>query len=104
LAEEPMVYINVIEVRGEVVVAICDEDLLGAKLIGEDFVLHVNERFYGGERVPLSYAMSKAREATILNLVGKNAVSAAIREGLVHPEAVLHVAGVPHAQAVKMPY
>ncbi|ALL01026.1 hypothetical protein Pyrde_0978 [Pyrodictium delaneyi] len=101
---EPLVYINIIEAQGEKIVAMCDRDLLGVKLVDGKLVLHVNERFYGGELVPLSYAMTKAREATVLNLVGENVVNAAIREGLVHPEAVIRVAGVPHAQAVKMPY
>ena len=101
---EPLVYINIIEARGEKIVAMCDQDLLGVKLVDGKLVLHVNERFYGGQLVPLSYAMSKAREATILNLVGESVVNAAIKEGLVHPEAVIRVAGVPHAQAVKMLY
>ncbi|HIC99244.1 MAG TPA: DUF424 family protein, partial [Pyrodictiaceae archaeon] len=42
-----------------------------------------------------------ASSATILNLVGENTVQAAIKAGLVHPQAVLRVAGVPHAQTVK---
>ncbi|BES81223.1 DUF424 domain-containing protein [Pyrodictium abyssi] len=101
---EPLVYINIIEAHGEKIVAMCDQDLLGVKLVDGKLVLHVNERFYGGQLVPLSYAMNKAREATVLNLVGENVVNAAIKEGLVHPEAVIRVAGVPHAQAVKMLY
>ena len=102
--EEPMVYIKVMEVRGEKLVAICDEKLLDAKLIDRNLgiVFHVNREFYGGELVPVSYAMMRAKEATILNLVGDDTVSAAIREGLVHPAAVIRIGGVPHAQAVKM--
>jgi hypothetical protein len=107
LAEEPMVYMRLTEVRGEKVLAVCDEQLLGAKLVDTELniVFHVNEKFYGGELVPLSYAIMKAEEATIINLVGEKAVEAAVRAGLVHPEAVIRIAGVPHAQAVKMmPY
>jgi hypothetical protein len=99
-----MVYMKVMEVRGEKIIAICDEDLLGKKLVEGDIVLHIAESFYGGQLVPLSYAIQKAMEATVLNLVGENTVNAAIREGLVHPEAIIRVRGVPHAQAVRMPY
>ncbi len=95
---------KVMDVQGEKIVAICDEELLGRKLVDGELVLHVTEAFYGGQLVPLSYALQKALEATVLNLVGENIVNAAIREGLIHPEAVIRVAGVPHAQAVKMPY
>lgn len=98
---EPMVYMKVYNVRGEKLVAICDAELLGVKLVEKDVVLHVDERFYGGELVPLSIAIREASTATILNLVGKNTVQAAIKAGLVHPQAVLRVAGVPHAQTIR---
>jgi len=101
-----MVYMNIHDVRGERIVAICDEELYGAKLVDTrlGIVFHVSEPFYGGQKVPLDYALSIAREATIINLVGKRSVEAAIREGLVHPDAVLDIAGIPHAQVVKTPY
>jgi hypothetical protein len=101
---EPMVYMNVMEVRGEKIVAICDQELLGARLVESDRMLYVDPRFYGGQLVPLSIAIREAKTATIVNLVGENSVSAAVREGLVHPLAVVRIAGVPHAQAVKMTY
>ncbi len=103
-AREPMVYMRVIEVRGERIVAICDEDLLGKRFEENGVVLHVAESFYRGMLVPLSIAMKEAKTATILNLVGESTINAAIREGLVHPEAVIRVKGVPHAQAVKIGY
>ena len=101
---EPMVYMNVMEVRGERIVAICDSDLLGLKLVDGERVLHVDPRFYGGQLVPISVAMKEAKAATIVNLVGENSVSAAVREGIIHPMAVVRVAGVPHAQAVRVVY
>ncbi len=104
MSDEPLVYMNVIEVRGEKIVAICDRDLLGLKLVESNKVLHVDPRFYGGQLVPLSIAIREARTATILNLVGENIVNAAIKEGLIHPLAIIRIAGVPHAQAVRMSY
>ncbi len=102
---EPLVYLNIMEVRGEKIAAICDEGLLGARLVDTrlGIVFHVNERFYGGQLVPLSYALQRAEEATIINLVGEASVRGAVERGLIHPEAVIRVAGVPHAQAVRMP-
>jgi len=40
--------------------------------------------------------------STIVNMVGKNIVQKAIEKGYVHPEAVLNIEGVPHAQIVKI--
>jgi len=39
--------------------------------------------------------------STIVNMVGKNIVKKAIERGYVHPEAVIEIEGVPHAQIVK---
>jgi hypothetical protein len=101
---EPLVYIKIHEAEGSKIAAICDKDLLGKRIVGSGLMIHVNEEFYGGLLVPVSVAMEKAEEAAILNLVGENAVSAAIKRGLVHPDAVIRIAGVPHAQALKMLY
>ncbi|BEP18011.1 DUF424 domain-containing protein [Pyrofollis japonicus] len=102
--EEPLVYMKIHEAQGEKIIAICDKDLLGKRFSENNLVLDVNKYFYGGILVPLSVAMEKAEEATILNLVGINTINAAIKRKLVHPDAVIKIAGVPHAQAVKVLY
>jgi len=40
--------------------------------------------------------------ADMLNLVGRRVVDAAIANGLVHPDAVITIAGVPHVQVMKL--
>jgi len=40
--------------------------------------------------------------ADMLNLVGRKVVDAAINNGLVHPDAVITIAGVPHVQVMKL--
>jgi len=47
-------------------------------------------------------AVELMKESTIVNMVGPNIVNKAIEKGLVHPEAVLKISGVPHAQIVKI--
>ena len=43
-----------------------------------------------------------AAQADILNLVGKTVVDAAIEKGIVHPEAVIVISGIPHVQVMRM--
>ncbi|MCK5403055.1 DUF424 family protein, partial [Candidatus Bathyarchaeota archaeon] len=38
---------------------------------------------------------------TIINLVGKQIVNGALKQGLVHPNAVINIAGVPHVQIMR---
>jgi hypothetical protein len=42
------------------------------------------------------------KESSVVNMIGANIVQKAIEKGLVHPEAVLNICGVPHAQIVKI--
>jgi hypothetical protein len=86
----------------EMLVAACDEGLLGKKFEEGDLRLDVSERFYGGEKVDARMLVEVLALATIGNLVGKEAVDAAMEAGLVDPECVLRVQGVPHAQIVRM--
>ena len=48
-----------------------------------------------------SIIINMIENSTIVNIVGKNCVKKAISKGYVHPEAVLQINGVPHAQIVK---
>lgn len=104
---QAMVYVK-IHVTTEVsqdfseVVAICDEGLLGKKFQEGDVVLHVNEEFFKGFLATLEEAMHHARNAPIAVFVGEISVSKAIKEGLVHPDAILRVGGVPYAQVVRL--
>ncbi len=97
-----MCYVKVYEVGGEIIVAACDEELLGKEFREGDLILMVNKEFYGDELVPLNVAIAKLRTATIANIVGENIVNAAISEGIIHEDAVIRICNIPHAQLVKM--
>ncbi len=82
--------------------AACDEELLGETLKDGKIVFKVKEEFYKGPKMPVKDAVELMKESTIVNMVGPNIVNKAIEKGLVHPEAVLKISGVPHAQIVKI--
>lgn len=82
--------------------ATCDAELLGKILKEGKIVFKVREEFYKGSKVSVDEAIDLMKQSTIVNMVGQNIVEKAIERGLVHPEAVLKISGVPHAQIVKM--
>jgi len=84
------------------VLATCDAELLGKVLRDGRIVFEVREEFYKGLRVSVEEAVDLMRQSTVVNMVGECVVGRAIEEGLVHPEAVLRISGVPHAQIVRM--
>jgi hypothetical protein len=91
-----------VHTRGpEVLVAACDERLLGTTLREGELRLHVSA-FYDGERMTEDEFVTQLRLATIGNFVGKETVAAAQRAGFVAEECVLWIGGEPHAQMIAM--
>ncbi len=95
-------YVNLKKVGRNVLLAVCDSEILGKTLREGKIVFHVKEEFYNGGRVSVEEAMDMIENSTIVNMVGKCCVEKAIAKGYVHPEAVLSIEGVPHAQIVKL--
>ena len=95
-------YVNLKKVGRNVLLAICDSEVLGKTLREGKIVFHVKEEFYNGGRVTIEEALDMIANSNIVNMVGKCCVENAIAKGYVHPAAVLNIEGVPHAQIVKL--
>jgi len=96
------VYVNLRKIGKNVVLAICDSELLGRTLREDKIVFHIKSEFYNGGKTTVEEAVAMIENSTIVNMIGKNCVEKAIQRGYVHPEAVLLIEGIPHAQIVKM--
>lgn len=95
------VYINLRKWGKRVLLAICDADLLGRTLKQGKIVFHIREEFYKGSLVSIEEAIGLIPNSNIINMVGKKIVKKAREEGLVHPDAILEIEGIPHAQIMK---
>ena len=95
-------YMKLRKIGNTVLLAICDTDILGKTLCEGKIVFHVKEDFYKGSKVTIEEAVGMIQNSTIVNMVGRRIVKKAIEEGYVHPEAVLKIEGIPHAQIVKV--
>ena len=86
----------------EVVVAACDSELLGKTVTRGNTRVHIHPSFYGGKLLSLEEAIAEVCSGTSVNLVGERIVNQAIEAGIVHPEAVIYLSGVPYALIVKI--
>jgi hypothetical protein len=93
-----MFWVKTFDVRGEFLVAICDEDLLG-KEFGS---FRVEREFYQGKLVDGDAAIELLSRATIANLVGKEIVKLAMENGFVDEANVMCIGGIPHTQVIKI--
>lgn len=84
---------------GEVIVAVCDEELLGKSLkIIEGVTVEVSKSFYGGVLVEEEDLQNYLKQGTIINLLGEFIIRYALNRGMIVEEAVMEVNGVPHVQ------
>ncbi len=105
--EEVAVYVKVQEYAdgsGTVkrVVGVCDKELLGRVFVSGEIRLVVNEEFFKGIEASIDEALEQLKTAYTAMIVGERIVGEAVKAGIIHPEAVLKVKGVPYAQFVRM--
>uniref|UniRef100_A0A7C2SD21 DUF424 domain-containing protein n=1 Tax=Archaeoglobus fulgidus TaxID=2234 RepID=A0A7C2SD21_ARCFL len=95
-----MFRMRVYRVRGEVLVAVCDSDIVGKTFREGDLKLEVKESFYGDEEVGEEEVKRALRNATIANITGSKAVNLAVKVGIIDKSKILYIDGCPHAQMV----
>ncbi len=95
-----MFRLKIYRVRGEVLVAVCDSDIVGKTFREGDLKIEVKESFYGERDVGEEEVKRALRMATIANITGRRAVELAIRIGIVDRENVLKIGECWHAQMV----
>ena len=97
-----MISIKIYKQGNDILIGACDKELIGKKFKEGKLQILVTKEFYGGREISIQSLIQYLKEATIANLVGKNTVECAIKIGLIDPDCVLKIQGIPHAQMVKM--
>ena len=100
--ERGMFSIKIYKRGDDILIGACDEHLLGKKFKEGKLQIDVAKNFYDGERVDKKKLEKFLLDATIANLVGHECVKCAIDLGLVDPQCILKIKGIPHAQIVQM--
>ncbi len=91
MTKKQLFYIRVSRTQKEYLVAVCDEDLLGKTICEGELELYVNERFFGGELVPLEKCLEQLKIASSFNIIGKTIVDAVIENRMVSELAVMWI-------------
>ena len=97
-----MISIKLYKQGNDLLLAACDEELIGKKFDDGKYHLDISRKFYAGEQTTKEGLKKFLEESTIANLVGKETIKCAIELGLVDPDCVIKIKGIPHAQMVRM--
>lgn len=90
-------------VQGDLVLAMCDDDLLGKKVGDSRLEVKISKQFYGEKLIDSEAdAVKYLGTCSIGNLIGRRIVALAERNGFITKENVVSIGGVPHAQFVKL--
>lgn len=95
-------YLKSYSVNKEILVAVCDSELLGRTFSEGELHLTVNTEFFKGHLANEQDVTEVLKDATIANLVGQRSVACGIKSGIVDESCVITIDGVPHAQMVLM--
>jgi len=82
------------------IVAVCDDFLLGKVFEENGKQLDLSGDFYKGEHRDNTETGDLIRNADIVNLVGEESIKIGLEEGIIEESQVIHIQGIPHAQAI----
>jgi hypothetical protein len=91
-------YLKIYKNGEHILVAACDEEVLGKSLKHGNSVVEISSAFYEGECVSEEMLQKALEEATTANLFGEKTIKCAIKCRLIDSDSVIMIDGVPHAQ------
>ena len=95
-------YLKIYKNGEHVLVAACDEEVLGKTLKHGNTMVEINRAFSEGEPVSEEELEKALEEATTANLFGEKTIKCAIKCGLIDPDSVIVIDCVPHAQVFRV--
>ncbi len=84
--------------KAQVLLAICDSDLIGKKFEDEKLHLDLTSNFYKGEEMSEEKILELIEETYIINAVGKKTIEFLKKNELVQEEHIILIDNIPHAQ------
>jgi len=95
-------YLKIHKQGDRTVLAACDRELIGSKLKKGKICVEVTESFYKGDIVPEEKLIQEIKCATNANLFGEKVINCAVKCGVVDPDTVIIIDGVPHVQIYRV--
>ncbi len=94
--------VKVTEYQKNLMLNICDADLLGKSISENELTMKISESYYGNEIIEIGEATKLLESSNIINMVGKNTVSLSLELGIGSENGVKKISGVPFLIVFKM--
>ena len=87
--------VRVTDYQKNIMLNICDANLLGKKIVQDELTMHISENYYGERFVEKEEAESLLKSSSIINMAGKETVSLSLKIGVGSENAVKIISDVP---------
>lgn len=95
-------YMKQYDTERQLIVAVCDKEIIGKKFHEGELTLKVETGFYKGTDASEKEVKEALLCATIANIAGQKAISCAVECGCIDPDNIIFIEGIPHAQMVRI--
>lgn len=94
--------VKVTEYQKNLMLNICDAELLGKSISENELTMKISESYYGNEIIEIGEATKLLESSNIINMVGKNTISLSLELGIGSENGVKKISGVPFLIVFKM--
>ena len=94
--------VRVTDYQKNMMLNICDAELLGKKIIQDELNMHISESYYGEKLVEKEEAKTLLKSSSIINMVGKETISLSLELGIGSENGIKTISDVPFLIVFKM--
>ena len=94
--------VRVSDYQKNMMLNICDVELLGKNIIQDELNMHISESYYGEKLVDKEEAKTLLKNSSIINMVGKETISLSIELGIGSESGIKTISDVPFLIVFKM--
>lgn len=95
-------YMKQYDTERQLIVAVCDKEIIGMKFHEGELTLKLEISFYKGRAASETEVKKALSCATIANIAGEKAIACAVECGCVDPDTIIFIEGIPHAQMIRI--
>jgi hypothetical protein len=90
-------YLKIHSKPPNVVIGVCDEDLIGKILKNDQYCFQITETFYKDQLISVEKACEILKKSPNFNAVGQNIINGLIENKIIHPDGIIKINETPIA-------
>ncbi len=94
--------VRVTDYQKNIMLNICDADLLGKNIVQDELNMNISKSYYGEKLVEKEEAATLLKKSSIINMIGKETVSLSVKLGIGSETGIKTISNIPFLIVFKM--